>query len=221
MYPTIKRIADLAAASVLLVFAAPLMIMTAAAVLATMGRPILFRQRRPGLHERIFTCLKFRTMTDLRHPDGRLLPEEVRLTRLGRFLRRVSLDELPQLWNIVTGDLSFVGPRPLMQEYLPYYSSVERRRHSVRPGLTGWAQIHGRNSVSFEERFAMDIWYVDHASLALDFGILLSTIRLVISQEGIDPVPGNGTRLDLLRLANRDSDSSSEPIQKNFLSGVQ
>jgi lipopolysaccharide/colanic/teichoic acid biosynthesis glycosyltransferase len=206
MYRTIKRIADFTAAAALLVCTAPLMAIIAAAVLAAIGRPVLFRQRRPGLNEHIFTCLKFRTMTDARSPDGTLLPDRLRLTRFGRFLRRTSLDELPQLWNILTGDLSFVGPRPLLEEYLPYYSSVERRRHSVRPGLTGWAQIHGRNSTSFEERLAMDIWYVDHASLTRDFRILLSTIWLVISQKGIEPVVhGSGAvRLDVLRRSNQD-----------------
>jgi lipopolysaccharide/colanic/teichoic acid biosynthesis glycosyltransferase len=144
----------------------------------------LFRQRRPGLHERGIVCLKFRTMTEARDQNGRLLPDEERLTPLGSFLRRTSLDELPQLWNILRGDLSFIGPRPLLEHYLPYYTPAEHRRHSVRPGLTGWAQIHGRNRLSFDQRLAMDVWYVEHVSWFLDVKILLVTFWVVLTQRG-------------------------------------
>jgi lipopolysaccharide/colanic/teichoic acid biosynthesis glycosyltransferase len=208
MYRIVKRTLDFTAAAVLLLCLAPVMAMTALLVLVMMGRPVLFRQRRPGLHERLFTCLKFRTMADLRDSKGRLLPDEQRVTRLGRFLRRTSLDELPQLWNILTGELSFVGPRPLLTEYIPYYSPAEHRRHSVPPGLTGWAQIHGRCKPSLEERVAMDVWYTENASLALDLRILIATIRLVISQEGTEVVQTREMRLDLIRRRNV-SDTSS------------
>jgi sugar transferase EpsL len=214
MYYRFKRILDVVGASCSLILAAPLMVTIGAAVLVSMGAPILFRQRRPGLNERMFTCLKFRTMTDARDRDGRLLREECRVTSLGRLLRRMSLDELPQLWNILRGDLSFIGPRPLLEEYLPYYTPWERRRHSVRPGLTGWAQIHGRNSVLLDERLARDVWYVDHASLALDFRILVSTIRLVITQQGINPDSQTSLRLDVLRSRPVDcSRTTTEHLQ--------
>ncbi len=151
-----------------------------------MGRPILFRQDRPGLHGRLFTCLKFRTMTDSRDGQGRLLDERQRMVPLGAWLRRTSLDELPQLWNIVRGELSIVGPRPLLKEYLPYYTREEQRRHSIKPGLTGWAQIHGRNSLNFDERLKMDVWYVDRLSWRVDLHILLATIKLVFTGKGTD-----------------------------------
>jgi sugar transferase EpsL len=164
-----------------------------------MGRPVLFRQVRPGLYERPFVCLKFRTMTDERGPDGNLLSEEHRVTPLGRWLRRLSIDEMPQLWNIVRGDLSFVGPRPLLLEYLPYYTTEERRRHHVRPGLTGWAQVHGRNCAQFDERLARDVWYVDHVSLFLDLQILLRTVVMLFTGAGVDPVQNRVSRLDITR----------------------
>jgi len=185
VYTKIKRALDVVGAIGLLLLTAPLTVLIAIAVRVRMGRPVLFRQRRPGLNEVSFTCLKFRTMTDARDACGRSLPDNDRLTRLGRLLRRTSLDELPQLWNILVGDLSFIGPRPLLESYLPYYSDTERRRHSVRPGLTGWAQIHGRNCLEFNERLAMDVWYVDHASLWLDAQILLGTVWVTITGEGV------------------------------------
>lgn len=153
-----------------------------------MGKPILFRQERPGLNGRLLTCFKFRTMTDKRDENNDLLSDRERIVPLGTFLRRTSLDELPQFWNIVRGDLSFIGPRPLLKEYLPYYTPQEQRRHSVRPGLTGWAQIHGRNDQAFDERLKLDVWYVDHVSWHLDLWILLATIRLVFSSKGTDLV---------------------------------
>ena len=161
------------------------MLFIAALVRLNMGKPVLFRQTRPGLNERPFTCLKFRTMNAARDEQGRLLSDAQRMTRLGKFLRRTSLDELPQLWNILQGDLSLIGPRPLLQRYLPYYTEEERRRHSIRPGLTGWAQIHGRNCLSFDKRLELDIWYVDHLSFWLDLRILLATAWIVLSQRGV------------------------------------
>jgi sugar transferase EpsL len=184
IYRKLKLILDKISAAALLALAAPLVLLIAALVRVTMGRPVLFRQARPGLNERPFTCLKFRTMNDARDEEGQLLNDAQRLTRLGKLLRRTSLDELPQLWNVLRGDLSLIGPRPLLQRYLPYYTEKERRRHSVRPGLTGWAQIHGRNCLSFDRRLELDIWYVDHLSFWLDLRILLATAWVVLSQHG-------------------------------------
>ncbi len=150
-----------------------------------LGSPVLFRQVRPGLHGRPFMMVKFRTMTDERGADGELLPDAQRLTAFGRFLRASSLDELPELWNVLRGEMSLVGPRPLLMEYLPLYSPEQARRHEVRPGITGWAQVNGRNALSWEERFKLDIWYVDHRSLWLDLHILWLTVRKVIVREGI------------------------------------
>jgi sugar transferase EpsL len=185
MYPKFKRFLDVVGAVVFLTLSAPLMLLIAAAVWVTMGRPVFFRQIRPGLNERPFTCLKFRTMNGPRDQEGRLLSDAQRLTGLGLVLRRTSLDELPQLWNILRGDLSVVGPRPLFERYLSYYTDEERRRHSVRPGLTGWAQIHGRNWVPFDQRLAMDVWYVEHMSWQLDFRIVIATFWTVLTQQGI------------------------------------
>jgi lipopolysaccharide/colanic/teichoic acid biosynthesis glycosyltransferase len=183
-YSTMKRIIDFTGALLCLIVAAPLMIFVALVVRVTLGSPVLFRQKRPGLHEQLFTCLKFRSMTDARDSDGRPLSDDQRMTRCGTLLRRTSLDELPQLWNILKGDLSFVGPRPLFEIYLPYYTPEERRRHTVPPGLTGWAQIHGRNCLSFDERLSLDVWYVDHMSFSLDLRILLSTLIVAVTQAG-------------------------------------
>ncbi|MCE5268414.1 MAG: sugar transferase, partial [Planctomycetaceae bacterium] len=148
-------------------------------------RPVLFRQWRPGLGERPFLLYKFRTMNDACGPDGRPLPDAARLTALGRFIRRTSLDELPQLWNVLRGEMSLVGPRPLRMDYLPYFTRLERLRHSVRPGITGWAQVHGRNEASWDDRFANDVWYVEHWSLWLDLRILWLTLRQVVHGRGI------------------------------------
>jgi len=184
LYPRLKRVADVLAAAVGLVIAAPVMLIVAALVRLTMGKPVLFRHRRPGFQERHFTCLKFRTMKNAFDETGRPLPDDRRLTRVGTWLRRTSLDELPQLWNILRGDLSFIGPRPLIESYLPFYTETERRRHSVRPGLTGWAQVHGRNSLSFDERLRLDVWYVDNMSCWLDLRILFKTVWIVFTQRG-------------------------------------
>lgn len=180
-----KRIIDLLLASVLLIVLSPLCLLTAAAILVCMGRPVLFRQNRPGLNGRAFELLKFRTMTDARDDRGQVLPDEKRLTGLGRLLRRTSLDELPQLVNIIRGDMSLVGPRPLLMEYLDRYTEEQSRRHTVKPGITGWAQINGRNALSWEDKFRLDVWYVDNRSIWLDIKILLITIWKVLRGEGI------------------------------------
>lgn len=181
----VKRLVDRTAAAVGLLLVSPILLGVALAIRLRMGGPVLFRQPRPGLRGRPFRVVKFRTMLDAVGPDGRPLPDEVRLTALGRFLRASSLDELPQLWNVLAGDLSLVGPRPLLMQYLPRYSSEQARRHDVLPGITGWAQVNGRNAISWEEKFALDVWYVDHWSLALDARILLLTLARVVRRSGI------------------------------------
>lgn len=180
-----KRLMDLAIAGPSLAILAPVMAATALGVRLTMGRPVLFRQRRPGLHGEIFTLLKFRTMREAQDADGHLLPDARRITRLGRFLRRTSLDELPELFNVLRGEMSLVGPRPLLTEYLPRYTANEMRRHDVRPGITGWAQVNGRNAVSWESRFEMDLWYVENTSLPLDLRILGRTLLQVVRGTGV------------------------------------
>jgi len=189
-YVVTKRAFDVMLAAALLVFTAPLAGLVALAVWAVMGRPVLFVQERVGEGGRVFRLYKFRTMLDLRDARGELLPAEQRLTRLGRFLRLTSLDELPQLWNILKGDMSFVGPRPLPVDYLPYYTPEQMRRHEVPPGLTGWAQIHGRNRLSWEETFRLDVWYVDHRCWSLDLRILARTVFSVLKGEGVSPEGG-------------------------------
>lgn len=180
-----KRLFDLVVASAALVVLSPLLIACAALVAILLGRPVLFRQERPGLHGRPFDLVKFRTMTDARDSDGRLLPDASRLTAFGRFLRSTSLDELPELWNVVEGKMSLVGPRPLLMEYLPLYSPRQARRHEVRPGVTGWAQVNGRNALSWEEKFALDVWYVDNRSFVLDLRILGLTVVRVFRRQGV------------------------------------
>jgi lipopolysaccharide/colanic/teichoic acid biosynthesis glycosyltransferase len=150
-----------------------------------LGCPVLFRQLRPGFHGQPFEIIKFRTMTNERGPDGALLPDALRLTPFGRFLRASSLDELPELWNVLRGDMSLVGPRPLLMEYLPLYTPDQARRHVVRPGITGWAQVNGRNAISWEEKFALDVWYVDNRSMWMDVQILWRTVRKVLVRDGI------------------------------------
>ena len=180
-----KRVIDILGAVIgLMVFAVP-MVLIAVAVYVTLGRPVLFRQLRPGLHGRPFWLYKFRTMTDARDSAGRLLPDEQRLTRFGRWLRATSLDELPELWNVLRGDMSLVGPRPLLTEYLDRYTPEQARRHDVKPGITGWAQVNGRNAISWEEKFALDVWYVDNWTLWLDLKILFMTVLKVLRREGI------------------------------------
>ena len=180
-----KRLFDLLMASVLLVLLSPLFLLVALIIWLGLGHPILFRQQRPGLHGKPFDFLKFRTMTDVRDGQGRYLPDEMRLTLIGRSLRRLSLDELPQLLSVIKGDMSLVGPRPLLPEYLPLYDAQQARRHEVKPGITGWAQINGRNALSWEDKFTLDVWYVDHRSLWLDLKILWLTLIRVLRREGI------------------------------------
>jgi sugar transferase EpsL len=200
MYLRIKRILDVAGSLAGLIALGPVVLVTAIAVRITLGKPVLFRQRRPGLNEIPFTCLKFRTMVDSRDSRGDSLPDEVRLTRCGRFLRRTSLDELPQLVNVLNGDLSFVGPRPLLESYANVYTTEERRRHAVRPGITGWAQIHGRKALTFEQRFVYDLQYVDNISFRLDLYILLRTFWLLVSQRSSAVIPETPEiALDILR----------------------
>jgi len=183
-YPPVKRCLDVAGAGILLVASAPVQAVVAALVAARMGRPVLFRQPRPGLGGEIFTLLKFRSMLSEDAERG-LVADEQRLTKLGRILRATSLDELPTLWNVLRGEMSFVGPRPLLVEYLPLYSSEQARRHEVRPGITGLAQVSGRNSLTWAEKFRLDVRYVDNLSPALDARILLATLRTVLSREGV------------------------------------
>ena len=176
---------DILVAIVALMLLAPPLLLLSVLVRIRFGSPVLFRQVRPGLHGRPFMMVKFRTMTDVRGADGELLPDDKRLTPFGRFLRASSLDELPELWNVLRGEMSLVGPRPLLMDYLPLYTHEQARRHEVRPGITGWAQVNGRNAVSWDERFKLDVWYVDHRSLCLDLRILWLTVRKVIVREGI------------------------------------
>ncbi len=188
MYGAIKRSMDVSVSLVLLVLLSPVIAGSAICVRLFMGGPILFRQTRPGLHGRPFRLLKFRTMTDMRSPSGDLLPDEERLTGFGRFMRRWSLDELPQLWNVLSGDLSLVGPRPLLMQYLDRYTPEQMRRHDVKPGITGWAQVNGRNCLSWEEKFIYDLWYVDRKSLYLDMKILWLTVRTALFDRTSSPM---------------------------------
>lgn len=187
-----KRIFDLVAAGIGLLIASPFMLIIALLVRIFLGTPILFRQQRPGYKGKLFFIYKFRTMTDRRNRDGDLLPDAERLTSLGRFLRAFSLDELPELFNILRGEMSLVGPRPLLMEYLPLYSPEQARRHDVMPGLTGWAQINGRNAITWEQKFELDVWYVDHWSFWLDLKIIFLTVVKALKRENISQ-PGQAT----------------------------
>ena len=180
-----KRFLDVVISSLGLMMMSPLMAVLALAIRVLLGSPVFFRQTRPGLFGRPFLMIKFRTMLDARGADGNLLPDSARITSFGKFLRATSLDELPELWNVLTGDMSLVGPRPLLVDYLSLYSDHQMRRHEVRPGITGWAQICGRNAISWEEKFELDVWYVENQSLTLDLKILLLTIKKVFACEGI------------------------------------
>ena len=181
----LKRLFDILASASALILLMPVMLIVAVLIRWRMGSPVLFRQDRPGRAGRIFRMNKFRTMLDSVSADGEPLGDADRITPLGSFLRRSSLDELPELWNVMRGDMSLVGPRPLLPEYLPLYSEQQARRHEVRPGITGWAQVNGRNALGWEERLELDVWYVDNRSFALDLGILFQTIRKVFAREGI------------------------------------
>ena len=180
----IKRLLDIILSGMALIVLFPILLIVAILVRTKLGSPVIFHQERPGKDEKIFTLCKFRTMTDGRDENGNLLPDEVRLTKFGKLLRSTSLDELPELWNIFKGDMSIVGPRPLLVRYLPFYTEEERKRHSVRPGLTGYAQVNGRNALNWEDRFAYDLEYVEKCSLALDIKIIFETVGKVFKRSG-------------------------------------
>jgi len=183
---TLKRALDGLLSGVALTLLAPVLLGVAGLIFWRMGSPVLFSQERPGLGGRAFRVYKFRTMLDVYDAHGQCLPDAQRLTALGVLLRRWSVDELPQLFNVLKGDMSLVGPRPLLMAYLPLYNPTQARRHEVRPGITGWAQVHGRNAISWEDKFVLDVWYVDHASLWLDVRILWLTVRKVLVRDGIN-----------------------------------
>jgi len=180
-----KRFLDIAGASLALLLLSPLLLAVAIAIRFSMGYPILFCQQRTGVYGRTFTLFKFRTMSNAVGADGVMLPDGARMSSLGRFLRRTSIDELAELFNVLKGDMSLVGPRPLLPEYLPLYSAEQARRHEVRPGITGWAQVNGRNAIAWEEKFVYDVWYVDHRSLWLDLKILCLSVVTVLRADGI------------------------------------
>lgn len=182
----IKRIFDITASGAALVALSPVLAVTAYKVKKHLGSPVLFKQTRPGLNGKPFEMVKFRTMLDAYDNDGNPLPNEQRHTEFGNFLRSTSLDELPELWNVFKGDMSLVGPRPLLMDYLPLYNEEQARRHNVRPGVTGWAQVNGRNAISWEEKFKLDTWYVDNHSLLLDLKIILMTLKKVVVKEGVN-----------------------------------
>lgn len=187
-----KRLFDIIVSMVALALLVLPLLCLAWLVRRKVGSPVFFVQERPGLHGRPFRIVKFRTMTDARAPDGQLLADADRLTSFGRFMRSTSLDELPEFWNVLKGDMSLVGPRPLLLDYLPLYSREQARRHQVRPGLTGWAQVNGRNALSWEQKLKLDVWYVDHRSLWLDLRILVLTLCKVVARDGIS-APGEAT----------------------------
>ena len=182
----LKRCFDFSISLIALLLLLPFLVVVAAFMRINIGSPVFFRQKRPGLSGHPFEMIKLRTMTDARASDGGLLPDDQRLTRFGRFLRSTSIDELPELWNVLKGDMSLVGPRPLLMEYLPLYSPLQARRHEVRPGVTGWAQVKGRNELSWEEKFALDVWYVDNRSGWLDLKIFFMTIVIIAGRKGVN-----------------------------------
>mgnify|MGYP002335865111 CR=1 FL=1 len=199
-----KRLFDIIIAALLLLMLLPVIFLTALVIYLHLGSPIAFRQTRPGLHGKAFQMIKFRTMTTTIDGKGMLLPDEQRLTWLGHLLRSTSLDELPELWNVLKGEMSLVGPRPLLMEYLPLYTTEQARRHEVRPGITGWAQVNGRNAISWDEKFALDVWYVNHRSIWLDLRILWMTVASVFSRQGIS-APGHATMSKFTGSHGRDT----------------
>ena len=207
-----KRALDIVLSALALIILSPVALIVAIAIRLTMGPPVIFSQVRPGLHGKPFVMYKFRTMLDLRDEEGNLLPDEVRLTKLGRFLRRSSLDEIPEFWNVLKGDMSLVGPRPLLMEYLPLYTKEQARRHEVKPGMTGWAQVNGRNAISWEEKFKLDVWYVDNVSFWIDIKILSLTFWKVLKSEGVSQ-PGRAT-VDYFHgtSAKTESHRSEDPL---------
>lgn len=180
-----KRLIDFILSLIALIVLSPVLLIVALLVRTKLGSPVIFKQERPGLNEKIFTLYKFRTMTDAKDEQGNLLPDEIRLTKFGKLLRSTSLDELPELFNILKGDMAIVGPRPLLVRYLPLYNEHQKHRHDVRPGFTGWAQCNGRNAISWEEKFDLDVYYTKHVSLLLDIKIILKTVKVVLFREGI------------------------------------
>lgn len=182
----IKRLLDIIIASSALIILSPLYLYVAYKVRKNLGSPVIFRQVRPGLHGKPFEMIKFRTMTDERDEKGNLLPNEQRLPKFGKMLRSTSLDEMPELWNVIKGDMSIVGPRPLLMDYLPLYNEEQAKRHKVRPGMTGYAQVNGRNAISWEKKFELDTWYVENQSIWLDFKIMFQTVKKVLVKEGIN-----------------------------------
>lgn len=182
----LKRFMDIAASGTALLILSPVLAVTAYQVKKNLGSPVLFKQTRPGLNGEPFEMIKFRTMLDAYDDEGNPLPNEQRHTKFGNFLRSTSLDELPELWNVLKGDMSLVGPRPLLTDYLPLYNEEQARRHDVRPGITGWAQVNGRNAISWEEKFKLDTWYVDNQNLLLDLKIILLTLKKVVVKEGVN-----------------------------------
>ena len=181
----IKRLMDIVLSGGALIVLSPVLLVTAILVRTKLGSPVIFCQERPGKDEKVFKLYKFRSMTDARDENGELLPDSVRLTRFGKLLRSTSLDELPELWNILRGDMSIVGPRPLLVRYLPRYNEEQKHRHDVRPGLTGWAQVNGRNAISWEEKFRLDVWYVENLSFWVDMKTIFMTVKKVFCREGI------------------------------------
>lgn len=202
-----KRLFDILASLLLFILLSPVMLVIAVLVRIKLGKPVFFSQQRPGLHGRLFRLYKFRTMRDIRGADGRLLPDEARLTKFGRFLRASSLDELPELVNVLKGEMSLVGPRPLLVAYLERYTPEQARRHEALPGITGWAQVNGRNALSWEDKFKLDVWYVDHQSFWLDLKILFLTLWKAIKREGIS-APGSATAPEFMG-------ARSEPPQED------
>ncbi|MBO5144087.1 MAG: sugar transferase [Lachnospiraceae bacterium] len=208
MYPKyIKRLLDIVISLTALVLLSPILLVVAILVRVRLGSPVIFHQDRPGYHEKIFGLCKFRSMTDERDGNGNLLPDEVRLTKFGRLLRSTSLDELPELWNILKGDMSLIGPRPLLVSYLPYYTREEQLRHTVRPGLTGWAQVNGRNHVDWDKRIALDVEYVRNMSFVMDLKIFFLTVKKVFVRENIEvdtnKAEGNFAEIRKARLENQ------------------
>ena len=186
MYPKyVKRLLDIMISLCALVILSPVLLIVAVLVRVKLGSPVIFCQQRPGYHEKIFNLYKFRSMTDARDENGELLPDEIRLTKFGKVLRATSLDELPELWNILKGDMSLIGPRPLLVKYLPLYNDFQKQRHNVKPGLTGWAQVNGRNAISWEQKFAYDVEYVRNLSFLMDAQIFFKTVKAVLSRSGI------------------------------------
>ena len=216
--PIGKRIFDLILSVIGLIVLSPLILVTALAVWIGLGWPVIFGQKRPGYRAKIFTIYKFRTMRDLRDKEGKLLPDAERMTKLGKFIRSTSLDELPELFNVLKGEMSIVGPRPLLIAYLDRYSPEQSRRHEVLPGITGWAQVNGRNAISWEEKFALDVWYVDHWSLWLDIRIIFLSVWKVLKRESIN-TPGAATAPEFMgtKKKNQARFSLPERINKKYL----